>query len=266
LTANALIKGGGAGAAPVASTATVDGSGNLTTTGALWVSGSANAQPTLGFAGGNSATVLYAPDAGASTGQIGIGNAAGPTNYHRNTTHIFQNRTASATFAQLDSTGLGITGTISATGTITGAWSLPTTDNSGYCGSPSQGWAQMNAYNYATLSDVRLKIGIGAVPDCLDVVQAIPVKRFKYLPPAAPDPALEHVTNRTHWGFTAQDVTAAMEAAGHDFGGSVTDPESGVQSLSYNDLVAVLWRGTQELTARVAALEAALEARGAPAG
>jgi hypothetical protein len=33
LTANALIKGGGAGAAPVASTATVDGSGNLTVTG-----------------------------------------------------------------------------------------------------------------------------------------------------------------------------------------------------------------------------------------
>jgi hypothetical protein len=120
----------------------------------------------------------------------------------------------------------------------------------------------MNAYNYATLSDARLKTGIEPLPeDCLDLVRAIPVKRFKYLPPAASDPALEHVTNRTHWGFVAQDVAAAMAAAGHDFGGHIIDPESGTESLSYNDLVAVLWRGTQELTARVKALEAALESR-----
>lgn len=55
--------------------------------------------------------------------------------------------------------------------------------------------------------------------------------------------------DRAHWGFIAQDVGAAMAAAGYDFGGHIVGP-TGREALSYNDLVAVLWQALRELLQR----------------
>jgi hypothetical protein len=70
---------------------------------------------------------------------------------------------------------------------------------------------------------------------------------------------------RTHWGFIAQEVKAAVDAAGVDFGGWVLtdkeDPDS-QQALRYDQFIAPLTKALQEalveidvLKAKVAALE-----------
>jgi Chaperone of endosialidase len=110
-------------------------------------------------------------------------------------------------------------------------------------------------------SDERLKTDIAPLPDCLDLVSAIEPKQFKFIEPP-PSPPSEDTGptpagppgwfDQRRWGFVAQDVERAMQ--GYDFGGHVTDDE-GLQSLSYNDLVAVLWKAVQELTAKVKELE-----------
>jgi hypothetical protein len=79
-------------------------------------------------------------------------------------------------------------------------------------------------------------------------VRAITPKTFRWA---------EGEDDRTHWGFIAQEVGEAMAAAGHDFAGRQVDPEGGHERLAYNELIAVLWQATRELTARVARLEAA---------
>jgi hypothetical protein len=72
---------------------------------------------------------------------------------------------------------------------------------------------------------------------------------------------------RTHWGFIAQEVKEAIDAAGVDFGGWVLtdkdDPDS-QQALRYDQFIAPLTKALQEalteidvLKAKVAALEAA---------
>ena len=59
---------------------------------------------------------------------------------------------------------------------------------------------------------------------------------------------------RRNWGFIAQEVQAVMEGAGYEFGGVVADRDGNL-SLSSSDMVAVLWKAVQELSARVAELE-----------
>jgi len=200
--------------------------------------------------------------AGSSSGQVfedratpGSGNAwqwyaqSGVAN-------LFSAGAGAVKFA-VSGTGLTLAGgTITTSGIVTVGWVIPSADNAGYCGSPTAGFAQNNSYNYATLSDAALKTDIQPMPpDCLGYVEAIAPKQFKFLPPAEPDPKLEHVTSRNHWGFVAQDVVAATGESG--FGGVTIDPESGVAGLSYNDMVATLWQAVRELSAKVQALEAA---------
>jgi len=163
--------------------------------------------------------------------------------------------------AALYNTGIQFTvtaaGNVIAVGTVTGAWMLPTTNNTGYCGSPTQAFAQMNAYNYGTLSDASLKTYIAPLPpDCMAYVAQISPVQFKFVPPDEPADDMEHVTGRTHWGFLAQDVEEATE--GLDFGGVTVDPGSGIMGLDYNDLVAMLWQAVKELSTEVEALKAAL--------
>lgn len=73
---------------------------------------------------------------------------------------------------------------------------------------------------------------------------------------------IEHPGTRTHWGFMAPEVKASFDKLGMDFGGHVQD-EDGRHHLAPNELVAVLWKGVQELAeankvlaSRVSALEA----------
>ncbi|WP_213763515.1 tail fiber domain-containing protein [Caballeronia sp. dw_19] len=63
-----------------------------------------------------------------------------------------------------------------------------------------------------------------------------------------------HAGTRTHWGFLAPDVKAAFETTGMDFAGYVVD-EEGTQHLRPDQLIPVLWKAVQELTAQVEALQ-----------
>lgn len=64
---------------------------------------------------------------------------------------------------------------------------------------------------------------------------------------------------RTHWGLIAQEVKAAVDAAGVDFGGWILsqkdDPDS-QQGLRYDQFIAPLIQAVKELSNKVDALEA----------
>ena len=100
-------------------------------------------------------------------------------------------------------------------------------------------------------ADASLTHDIAEAPSCLDGVAAIKPKTYKYND--SPD-------TRTHWGFIAQDVAAAMREAGHaDFGGHIpVDEMNHHEGLAYHELTAVLWRAVQELSAEVAELKGRL--------
>ena len=70
---------------------------------------------------------------------------------------------------------------------------------------------------------------------------------------------LPRAGKRTHFGLVAQEVKAALDAAGvGDFAGWVLadkDDPASAQGLRPDQLLAPLIRAVQELTARVAALE-----------
>ena len=65
---------------------------------------------------------------------------------------------------------------------------------------------------------------------------------------------------RTHYGFLAQEIKAALEevAPGQDFGGWVladkNDPDS-TQSLRYEEFISPIVKAIQELSSRLDALE-----------
>jgi hypothetical protein len=129
----------------------------------------------------------------------------------------------------------------------------PATNNGAWCGIGGQAWYTVEAYNFGNASDRSEKTDFVALPDCLALVEAISPSRYRWREGAD--------TERTHWGFVAQDVETAFGEAGHEFGGHRVDPTTGLQSLAYNELTAVLWKATQELAARLDALEGSSRSR-----
>jgi len=124
----------------------------------------------------------------------------------------------------------------------------PLANNACKCGVNGFAWNEVWSYAYQTASDRRQKTDFRDLPNCLDLVRTIVPQRFRW------NHGIDR--KREHWGFIAQDVEAAMEEAGHEFGGhSVTN---GRHALNTNEMTAVLWQAVRELAAEVAAL------RGAP--
>ena len=115
---------------------------------------------------------------------------------------------------------------------------LPGSDNSAGVGATGRAFNQMNSYNWFTASDRDVKTALADLPTCLDLVRVIAPKSYRLRADEA---------SRTYWGFIAQEVGAAMSAAGYEFGGHIRGE---VEALSYNDLLAVLWKAVQELAAR----------------
>jgi len=105
----------------------------------------------------------------------------------------------------------------------------------------------VTAASYITSSDARLKADIEELqPGSLSLVQSIVPRSYR----------LTNVPSQTqHYGFVAQEVWQAMQAAGREFGGHVVDEESGRQGLAYNELLALLWGAVQELSAQVETLK-----------
>jgi hypothetical protein len=133
-------------------------------------------------------------------------------------------------------------------GSLTTRGLQPTYDNGFVNGYNGMAWSNVFSYYFGTSSDISHKTDVQPLPDCIAILQALEPKRFRFNNGADTD----MFRNDTHWGFVAQDVQRAM--VGHEFGGHRVE-EDGKQSIAYNELVAVLWKACQELTARVAALE-----------
>jgi hypothetical protein len=115
-------------------------------------------------------------------------------------------------------------------------------------GMPGFAWSNVYYYSLAAASDAALKRDIVDLPNQVldDIVLPLRPRQFRWIG-GPPD---------VHWGFVASEVGEVMAAAGQDFGGHTTDAETGLQYLAYNELIAILWRGMQELAGRLEALEA----------
>lgn len=101
-----------------------------------------------------------------------------------------------------------------------------------------------------TTSDRNAKNSIEALPDAYEAVfDSIEPVRFKYN---------EGKSGRYHVGYIAQDVEAALTAAGlstMDFAGFVDIEKSGNLGLMYDEFVALLHMKIKRLENRIAALE-----------
>jgi hypothetical protein len=139
---------------------------------------------------------------------------------------------------------------------------IPAVDNQQWCGTTSNRWAAVAATNGTIqTSDVALKREIIPLPTCLDLIERINPITYRWKDVA------ENDADRVHWGFDAENVRDVIATTGIDFGGyigpehkqprspdAVGDPP---KSLNYSQLVAVLWKAVQELTAEVSRLKQA---------
>lgn len=138
-----------------------------------------------------------------------------------------------------------VQGTLTVTGVTTlGANVVPATANTGSVGTAGTPWNLVTATTVTQVSDPRLKKDIQKIPAALALVLAIPPKTYRF--------KTEPNDGRVHWGFLTTDV---QETMGKGFAGVVTDgnPDH-MQSLNYNEMIAILWRAVQELSDEVAEL------------
>jgi len=153
----------------------------------------------------------------------------------------------------------------------------PTTDNAATIGGSSNRWSAVWAANGTIqTSDQRAKTEITAAQLGSNFIKALRPVSYKWIDGGQIDSGRRDEDNnyiyesvpgtRTHWGFIAQEVKEAVDAAGVDFGGWVLtdkdDPDS-QQALRYDQFIAPLTKALQEalveidvLKAKVAALEA----------
>ena len=150
---------------------------------------------------------------------------------------------------------------------------IPETDNAYSLGQSGQRWSAVWAVNGTIqTSDARTKTDVADAALGLDFINALRPVSYKFtvggtrvvdqeyhdgIPGAVVTEGVPGA--RTHWGLIAQEVKAACDAAGVDFGGWLltdkNDPDSR-QALRYDQFIAPLIKAVQELTARVEALEA----------
>jgi len=169
-------------------------------------------------------------------------------------------------------------GYLRAVGSSSTARIIPDVDNVGYLGQSSERWQAVYAVNGTIqTSDRRQKTDIAEALLGSDFIKTLKPVSYKWIE-GGKEPTGEIDENgdrvftsipgqRTHWGFIAQDVKEAVDAAGVDFGGWLLDdkddPDS-QQALRYDQFIAPLTKALQEamqrietLEAKVAALEAA---------
>jgi hypothetical protein len=154
----------------------------------------------------------------------------------------------------------------------------PNTDNGASVGFSGNRWSAVYAVNGTIqTSDVREKIEVASSVLGSNFIKALRPVSYKWIEGGKQDSGgrdedgnyiYESIPGqRTHWGFIAQEVKEAVDAAGVDFGGWVLtdkdDPDS-QQALRYDQFIAPLTKALQEalaeidvLKAKVAALEGA---------
>lgn len=123
---------------------------------------------------------------------------------------------------------------------------IPYGDNLGSVGVSGQAWWQVNGYNIIQASDPSVKTDIAPLRDgALDLTDKIHPISFKW--------KTGQETDNTHCGFDAVEVNKIL---GDGTAPPSSDPEfEHLHGVCVNELVAVLWKGVQELSARVRMLE-----------
>jgi hypothetical protein len=163
---------------------------------------------------------------------------------------------------------------------------LPSNDNAFSCGGSGSRWSTIWAANGTIqTSDQRDKTDITDSALGLDFVNSLRPVSYKWkvggqsvkqtwldtegtpiadgqpVPEDAvpgPDVVTPRPGVRTHWGFIAQEVKAACDAAGVDFGGWVLSDESdpnSQQAIRPDEIIAPLVKAVQQLSQRISKLE-----------
>lgn len=100
---------------------------------------------------------------------------------------------------------------------------------------------------YVNGSDSRLKEEVAPIAPCLDIVNALNPVTFRYKEDYSKDQS-------TQPGFIAQELLTALE--GQNYIGGVVHEGPEHYNVAYQSLIPVLVKAVQELSARVADLEA----------
>jgi hypothetical protein len=161
----------------------------------------------------------------------------------------------------------------------------PLTDNAQTCGASGFRWSAIWAANGTIqTSDERSKTDIADSALGLDFINALRPVSYRWVEggkeavrqvyrnakgeecsagddDASPAEIITEskVGTRTHWGLVAQEVKSVADAAGVDFGGWVLsdkDDQDSQQALRYDQFIAPLIKAVQQLSQRVAELEA----------
>jgi hypothetical protein len=150
---------------------------------------------------------------------------------------------------------------------------VPETDNAYSVGQSGQRWSAIWAANGTIqTSDARTKTDITDAALGLDFINALRPVSYKFTVGGTRVIGQEYENDipgkvliedvpgqRTHWGLIAQEVKAVCDASGVDFGGwLLTDKDNpdSQQALRYDQFIAPLIKAVQELSARIAVLEA----------
>jgi hypothetical protein len=154
------------------------------------------------------------------------------------------------------------------------AAAYPATDNAVTLGASGQRWSAVWAANGTIqTSDERAKTDINDAQLGSDFIKSLRPVSYKWIEGSKRDTGERDEDNnyiyefvpgtRTHWGFIAQEVKQAVDAAGVDFGGWVLtdkdDPDS-QQALRYDQFIAPLTKALQEALAEIEALKAKVAA------
>lgn len=126
----------------------------------------------------------------------------------------------------------------------------PSGDGYYSCGTASYRWSDVYAQNSTIqTSDVNDKTDVEALPEkYLTMMENITPLRYKLI---------DGQSGRYHVGFVAQEVEAAMAAAGVDsmeFGGFVKDKDdhgNDIYMLRYGEFIAILWAKIKALEAKI---------------
>jgi hypothetical protein len=232
----------------------------------------------------------------AGTGTVKLGNASNGVGFGAsslassvNFAKAFGNATGSAPTLQAVGSDANVSLKLSTTGTgsvVSGANMLPSNDNAFSCGGSGSRWSTIWAANGTIqTSDQRDKTDITDSALGLDFVNSLRPVSYKWkvggqsvkqtwldtegtpiadgqpVPEDAvpgPDVVTPRPGVRTHWGFIAQEVKAACDAAGVDFGGWVLSDESdpnSQQAIRPDEIIAPLVKAVQQLSQRISKLE-----------
>ncbi len=146
---------------------------------------------------------------------------------------------------------------------------LPETDNAVQLGGGSFRFTAVYAVNGTIqTSDKRAKTDINEAQLGSDFIKSLRPVSYKWIEGGNRDTGERDENNnyiyeavpgqRTHWGFVAQEVKEAVDAAGVDFGGWVLtdkdDPDS-QQALRYDQFIAPLTKALQEALQKIEVLE-----------